>query len=345
MGIIASKCSADEGGAPSEAPPRHLKRFTDPWWRQFDTPQAGFRDSSGFVNRLPLRLESTELIVYGFVNAKEMWAEYDDEEFTPILVGGRAVVSVWFNNFLDTDCGGAYLETWYNTFVTRKSEPVELPADKGPLGVLEVPAMQSFLMRVLCGDAPGNPGAASKAVHGGREIFGFPKHPDLATIKHAYRLDAAGEREGLDFECRHHDALAVRLSCVLPERAPSAGPFPLTLPVDVPITAPDACIGAPRLGGTHKGMNGAHQSFYATSMKCTQVIAPWDATADSLEIGSNAHYAPLASWSFVPALKVHSPDFKICAHKPSGWISGEAAAAAVYEHEMKLDASVKGGAL
>ena len=127
------------------------------------------------MNRLPLRLESTELMVYGTVDAKTMWAEYEDEAFTPILVGDRAVVAVWFNNFLDTDCGGSYLETWYNTFVTPKEAPVQLDAEGGPLAVLQEPTMQSFLQRVLCGDAPGNPGAASKAIHGGREIFGFPK--------------------------------------------------------------------------------------------------------------------------------------------------------------------------
>ena len=71
-----------------------------------------------------MRLESTEVMVYGTVDAKKMWAEYQDEAFTPILVGDRAVVAVWFNNFLDTDCGGSYLETWYNTFVTRKEAPV-----------------------------------------------------------------------------------------------------------------------------------------------------------------------------------------------------------------------------
>ena len=50
-----------------------------------------------------------------------MWSPmFDDELYTPILVGGKAVVSIWFNQFSDTDCGGEYLETWYNTYVTRK---------------------------------------------------------------------------------------------------------------------------------------------------------------------------------------------------------------------------------
>ena len=58
--------------------------------------------------------------MYGLVDPAKMWAEFDNEDFTPILVGGKAVISIWFNDFKDTDCGGSYLETWYNTFVTPK---------------------------------------------------------------------------------------------------------------------------------------------------------------------------------------------------------------------------------
>ena len=39
----------------------NVNRFTDPWWKQFEIPTCGYHDSSGFVNRLPLRLESEEL--------------------------------------------------------------------------------------------------------------------------------------------------------------------------------------------------------------------------------------------------------------------------------------------
>merc|ERR1719201_890363 len=112
------------------------------------------------MNRLPLRLESSNVFLYGTVDPAKMWKDYDDEEFQPVLVGGKAVVNIWFNNFTDTDCGGAYLETWYNTFVTRKSEPqvsLELAPPLGPVAAAVHPTQQSFLMRVLCSDAPGNP--------------------------------------------------------------------------------------------------------------------------------------------------------------------------------------------
>jgi hypothetical protein len=93
-------------------------RFEDAWWRQLDQPEEGFVDTSGFVNRLPLRLESTELIVHGLVDVDKMWADFPKEDYVPVLCGGKGVVSFWFNNFKDTDCGGEYWETWYNTFVS-----------------------------------------------------------------------------------------------------------------------------------------------------------------------------------------------------------------------------------
>ena len=39
-----------------------------------------------------------------------MWSEFEDEAYQPILVDGKAVVTVWINQFTDTDCGGGYLE-------------------------------------------------------------------------------------------------------------------------------------------------------------------------------------------------------------------------------------------
>lgn len=310
------------------------------------------------MNRLPLRLESTELIVYGTVDPAKMWETFADEDFEPILVDGKAIVTIWFNNFTDTDCGGSYLETWYNTFVTRKGNKVELPKDipaQGdtpaspfPFSCLAAalhPASQSFLQRVLCGDREDNPGAAMKAITGGREIFGFPKHPDPATISHVYE-EKDGVRQSLTFECDHHGKKAVSMHCTMPELLEPGPTGYLPIPVEVAKTKDDACIGAPRHGGTHKGHNGAHQSFYATSLKCTQNITVWNAETDTLTFGDNEHYAPISTWGFVPLLKVHSPDFKICAHRPTGWnMTPEETLAAIQEHEAKIAGGLKAGAL
>merc|ERR1712216_989461 len=115
---------------------------------------------------------------------------------------------------------------------------------------------------------------------GGREMFGFPKHPIPAEISHEYVKE--GEKNvALNFECSHMGKKALTVKCALPETVEGAA----VVPMDVPETAPDAQIGGPRLGGTHKGHNGALQSFYKTSVKCTQTIAPWSAETDSLVIG------------------------------------------------------------
>ncbi len=75
-------------------------------------------------------------------------------------------------------------------------------------------------------------------------------------------------------------------------------------------------------------------------------MAPWDSSTDSIKFGDDAHYgAPISRWDFVPALKVHIPDFKIAAFKPKNWISGRKADAMVREHEKKLKEGTLPGAL
>merc|ERR1719361_1907835 len=147
------------------------KRFSDPWFEQYETPTDGFIDAGGFMNRLPLRLASTEVMVYGTVDAEKMWSEFEDEAFIPVLVGGKAIISIWFNNFSDTDCGGAYLETWYNTFVTPKGEAqLELPYDTPMSAIIQDPRALSYLQRVYCSESPVSTGAGAVAIEGGRSI-------------------------------------------------------------------------------------------------------------------------------------------------------------------------------
>jgi hypothetical protein len=289
------------------------------------------------VNRLPLRLTSTETFVHGFVDAKKMWDEFADESFHPILVGGKAVISIWFNNFTDTDCGGEYFETWYNTFVTPTSEAqLELDAEGGPMAAIGHPKALIFLQRVVCGDTPNNPGAAKKAIVGGRAIWGFPKHPDVGELSYKYE-EEDGKKVKVVFEAKHAGKKVVSLSAKLPETEES----PMTIPIDAK-TGPDTVIGAP-IGYRH---NGCHQTRFGQAFKCTQIASAWNASTDKLEFGDDDHYAqPIKRWDFTPILKVHSDDFKIAAFRPSGWVSGGAAAKATRDYEKKLAEGVMGGTL
>lgn len=318
-----------------------MPRFAHPWWRTYDKPLGGYRDSAGFVNRLPLRLESTEMIIFGTVDAGKMWAEYDDEDFIPILVGGKAVVSVWLNNFTDTDCGGAYLETWYNTFVTRRDQgQVSLPMESPFSVIIEHERAQNFLQRVVCSDAPGNPGAALKAITGGREIFGFPKHPVPGTINFAYE-ETDGKKVGWQFDCSHQGKHSVSVRCALPETDPNH----VVVPIDV-VAPMDLVIGAPRMGGTHKNHNGSHPTYFGQAIYANQATTLWDSKTDSFELGDDEHYAqPLKRWNFVPLVKGHMPDFKTAAFQPVGWISGEEAQAAIAQHETLHKAGQKLGSI
>ncbi|CAE8681395.1 unnamed protein product [Polarella glacialis] len=313
-------------------------RFADAWFRQYDEPTDGFVDSAGFMSRIPLRLESSNVFLYGTVDAEKMWKEFEDEAFVPVLVGGKAVLNIWFNNFTDTDCGGEYWETWYNTFVTPKGEPqLELPFETPFSMLIQDPRSLVYLQRVICGDTPRNPGAALKAITGGRSVFGFPKHPMPATVRYAYTQ----EGKNVEFDASHggKDAVSLRL------RVPEADDGAVSLPFEIK-SGPDVCIGGPRLGGTHKGDNGAHQVRYGQAFKCTQHLKPWDSKMDSITFGGDSHYAaPIKRWDFEPVLKAHTTDMKIAAFKPVNWISGSEAAAIVKDHEQKIAAGIMAGAL
>eukprot|EP00933_Yihiella_yeosuensis_P078823 TRINITY_DN9073_c0_g1_i2.p1 TRINITY_DN9073_c0_g1~~TRINITY_DN9073_c0_g1_i2.p1 ORF type:complete len:351 (-),score=80.78 TRINITY_DN9073_c0_g1_i2:121-1173(-) len=313
-------------------------RFADPWFRQYDKATSGYIDSAGFMSRLPLRLEGTHVFLYGTVDADKMWEDFQDEEFQPVLVGGKAVLNFWFNNFIDTDCGGSYLETWYNTFVTPKGEPqLELPNESPFSLIIQDPRSLVYLQKVICGDEPNNPGAAIKAITGGRGVFGFPKHPLPAQIRYEYSED----QKNMEFDGSHLGEESVKLRVRLPEADEGA----VTLPLEMK-TADDVCIGGPRLGGTWKGQNGANQVRYGQAFKCTQHLKPWDPSTDSITFGTDAHYAqPLNRWGFEPVLKAHTTDMKIAAFKPVNWISGDEANAIVQEHEARLAAGAKAGTL
>jgi hypothetical protein len=339
MGNRASRCSAREVSVSASG------RFADPFFRKYDHATDGYVDSQGFMNRLPLRLKATNVVVHGLVDADKMWKEFDDEPFQPVLVGGKAIVTVFMNNFIDTDCGGSYLETWYNSVVTPTGTPqVKLDADKLADGL---GAGFSYLMRVVCSDTPGNPGAAMKAIAGGREVFGFPKHPNPGKIRFDYKDD----NTRVEFDMQHDGKNGLEVRVKLPGTKKEGEKYPiqeveqlrLALNVEIP---PDGIISCPRLGGSHKGHNGAKQTRFAQHLCCTQHLAPWDPATDSIEFGDDSHYgAPMSRWSFVPVLKAHIPDFKIAAFKPNGWISGAAADAKIKEHEQKLAQGILPGAL
>lgn len=321
-------------------------RFADPFFRPYDKATDGFLDSKGFMSRLPLRLEATNLVLHGLVDADKMWKDYDgDENYQPVLVGGKAIITIFMNNFSDTDCGGSYLETWYNSVVTPKGTP-QVNLDAGDLAG-GLGSGFNFLMRVTCGDKDDNPGAAMKAICGGRSVFGFPKHPVPGKI----RFDYTDDNTKMEFDMEHGGKMGLQVRAVLPGTKKPGSTYPvqeidqLRLALDVMIP-PDGIISSPSLGGTHRDHNGSHQVRFAQHLNCTQHMAPWDPATDSIKFGDDSHYgAPISKWDFVPILKAHVPDFKICAFKPNGWISGPEADAIVKEHEKKLAAGTMAGAL
>ena len=289
-------------------------RFSNAWFDQWPKTDS-YLASDGQINRMPLRLTSTNLVIYGAANLAEVLKEFAHEEFRPVTVGGQVPGQIWFNNFIDTDCGpfdriNAYVETWYSFPVTHKSKPVDLPYENPFSYNVMHPETLVWVHRVLCGpDKNGNDMGARAAIAGGREVWGFPKHPAVADLSFRY-LD--GGVVGFSGALLGKKAITARVT--LPEHVAGS----IAVPVDARTTS-DGCI-TPNQNPLVPGFI-PKQTRYGQAFCATLHLSPWDPTTDTLEIhGDDLFYgALLKSWNFIPALKMHAPDFKIVAFKPDGW--------------------------
>ncbi len=290
------------------------QRFSEDWWNNW--PQTdSYLASDGHVARIPLRLQSTNLVIYGGADHAETLKEFEHEDFVPVSVGGRTPVQLWCNNFTDTDCGptdrkNPYLETWFSFPVVPKSSPLELPYESPFSLNVDHPGVLNMTHRVLCGgDLEGYTVGARSAVDCGREVWGFPKHPGLADLVYEYT-----DEKTVSFSARHQGRNVFTLRARMPESVEGH----VSLPVDAR-TEPDACI-TPRQNPLKAGFI-PKQTRYATAMAATMAFSPWDPSTDTLEIQGEDDYfgGLLKSWNFQPELKMHTSDFKVVAIKPAGW--------------------------
>ena len=324
-----------------------MTRFNDAWWLNFDKPSDGYRDFTGFVHRLPIRMESADLVVYGTVDAKTLVADaFEDEFYTPIIVGeeNHAVISISFRNISDSDCGGKYYEIVSAVFVSPKDEkPMNVPFTT-PFSLLEVaglPRTHTFALILILGDHPDNPGGAKKGIICGRDVFGLPKHPVPGNLQFNYAIKDE-EKVEIEFSGSHNDKNMISMRCKLPSHEENFS----SVPMDVPRSSNNSIIGSPCYGGVHKGFHGAFQSNIESAVKCSMSISLWNTDTDSFELGDDEHFASqLKRWNFKPLIKAHAPDFKMCLFKPTGWIDGSQAANAMKEYEAKLNEGTKGGEL
>ncbi|HAC80521.1 MAG TPA: hypothetical protein DCG06_09520 [Deltaproteobacteria bacterium] len=290
------------------------RKLSDKWFEQWAKTDS-YMASDGHSNRIPLRLASTNVVLYGKAKLSEVLKEFEHEDHRPVTVAGDVPVQLWCNNFVDTDCGPAdqinpYVETWYSFPVTPKSAPLDLPYESPFSYNVDAPEALVWCHRVLC--APASDGyalGAIAAIAGGREVWGFPKHPDPATLRFAYPDD-----ETVVFEGAHQGHKAVALKIKRPESVEGH----ITVPLDVR-TGEDTCI-TPRQHPS-KATFVAKQTRYGQAFAATMNFSPWDEATDSITIYDEEDYfgGLLKSWAFEPSLKMHCSDLKIVAFKPAGW--------------------------
>jgi hypothetical protein len=289
-------------------------KLSDPWFEQWAQTDA-YTASDGHVNRIPLRLASSNVVLYGRATLSEVLKDFEHEDHRPVTVGGDVPVQLWCNNFIDTDCGPAdrinpYIETWYSFPVTPKSAPLDLPYQDPFSYNVSSPEALIWCHRVLCGPASdGYALGAVAAIAGGREVWGFPKHPGLADLSFEYPDD-----DTVAFESAHQGNRVFSLRIRRPESVEGH----VAIAVDER-TGPDTCI-TPKQD-PREATFVAMQTRYGQAFAATMHFSPWDGTTDSLTIHGEEDYfsARLKRWAFTPVLKMHCPDLRIVAFKPAGW--------------------------
>ena len=288
--------------------------LSDKWfdqWKQTDSYLA----SDNHVNRIPLRLSSSNIVVYGSATLSEVLKEFEHEDHHPVTVGGKVPVQLWCNNFIATDCGpidnlNPYVETWYSFPVTPKSFKLDLPYEDPYSYNVDNPETLTWCHRVLCGPAKdGYKLGAIAAIAGGREIWGFPKHPSLADLSFEY-LDA--DTVAFAGTLRSNKVFSLQLK--LPESTKEH------LEVDIDVLTPKGACITPKQN-PHRANFVAKQTRYQQAFSATMHFHPWDQKTDTLIVYDEEAYfgAMLKSWEFEPTLKMHCSDLRIVAFKPDGW--------------------------
>ena len=114
-----------------------------------------------------------------------------------------------------------------------KRTTLDLPYEDSFSYNVNAPDTLTWCHRVLCGPAKdGHDLAAKAAIAGGREIWGFPKHPDMADLDFDY-----SEEKAVSFTARHQGNEVMTVKVKRPESTEGY----LTVDADA-ITETGACI-------------------------------------------------------------------------------------------------------
>ena len=290
------------------------KKLSDRWFDQW-VQNDSYRASDNHINRIPLRLTSSNIVIYGAASLSEVLKEFEHEDHHPVTVGGDVPVQLWCNNFIDTDCGpidkvNPYIEIWYSFPVIHKSSKLDLQYENAYSYNVNAPGTLTWCHRVLCGAAEsGYDLGAKAAIAGGREIWGFPKHPGLADLSFEYP-----DEETVVFKGSLQGNKVISLKIKRPECIAEH----VLAEIDL-VTPQGSCI-TPKQNPS-KASFVAKQTRYQQAFTATMYFFPWDQLTDSLTVYEDEAYfgALLNSWEFRPALKMHCSDLKIVAFKPDGW--------------------------
>ena len=65
-----------------------MKLLDQEWFEQWNQTDS-YLASDGTINRIPLRLTSSNVIIYGSANLTEVLREFEHEDYQPVTVDGE----------------------------------------------------------------------------------------------------------------------------------------------------------------------------------------------------------------------------------------------------------------
>ena len=71
-----------------------MKLLDQEWFEQWNQTDS-YLASDGTINRIPLRLTSSNVIIYGSANLFEVLREFEHEDYQPVTVDGEVPVQIW----------------------------------------------------------------------------------------------------------------------------------------------------------------------------------------------------------------------------------------------------------
>jgi len=242
--------------------------------------------SDGYKLELPGRFKGRGVIVTGSVDHAAMEAQMWDENYRPVNVGGKAAVSLWLIDWMDSSGDGQYYEI-IMTVAATKNKFVTYPYENDFSLLLQgKPDVATMMYRLYLSE--------TVPIIAGRTLWGFPKHPHPADISVFTNADG-------NFICK----AAAGEKSVLSAKIQLPTENPMELEAVMNMVTPANLIFESNMMNPYHG---------------TLLVKPWNSKTDMLALGSDDYLGGLAGkLAFDPKVVCHWSTIEFSLPLPTNW--------------------------